>query len=197
MQNLIPLANPLENLPRIEYNGQPVLTYEQLAAVLSSKGDRFVTVDSLKMNFRNNRDRFVEGKHFIELEGDDLSGFKDLVKNFYQVPKNTPRLYLFTKRGVARHCKSVGTDVAWDVYEALEDTYFATEVDRDKPLQPLTDFQRGKALSKLAQAAQDPNTKKRLVAKAANLILGEEFIPVPDFQPVVQVSLFTGIDSSR
>lgn len=82
MQNLIPLAKPLENLPRIEYNGQPVLTYEQLAAVLSSKGDRFFTVDSLKMNFRNNRDRFVEGKHFIELEGDDLSGFKDLVKNF-------------------------------------------------------------------------------------------------------------------
>ena len=196
MQNLIPRANPLENLPRIEYNGQPVLTYAQLADVLSSKGDRAVTVDSLKRNFSNNHERFIEGKHYFVAEGAELDILRG--KNFHlQISPKTRQLYLWTKRGCARHCKSVGTDVAWDVYEALEDTYFATEVDRDKPLQTLTDFQRGKALSKLAQAAQDPYTKKRLVAKAANLILGEEFIPVPEWKPCVQVSLFTGIDSSR
>ena len=58
------------------------------------------------------------------------------------------------------------------------------------PLDSLSDFERGKALTAVAQAARDPYTKKRLVAKAANLILGEEFIPVPDSHPVAQFTLF-------
>lgn len=159
------------NLDRIEYNGQLVLTTEQLATFYGTK------VVNLKQNFYNNKERFIEGKHFFKVEGDELASFKDCVKNFYQVAKNTPTIYLWTKRGAARHCKSLGTDRAWDVFEVLEDVYFnSKKIIPDTPIENISDFKRGKELVKLAQAAQDPYTKKRLIAKAANLILGEEFL---------------------
>ena len=190
MSNLTSFVNPLDNITRIEYKGHPVLTYEQLAEILSAKGDKAVTVNNLQANFRHNRDRFVEGVHYFKLEGDELAAFKNCLKNFPSViAPNTAILYLWTKRGVARHCKSVGTEMAWDVYESLEDKYF-NPADRDAPLESVSDFERGKALVGVAQAARDPYTKKRLVAKAANLILGEEFIPVPARQPELQVTLF-------
>lgn len=189
MQNLIP-ANPLGDITRIEYNGQLVLTTAQLADFYDT------SVENIKRNFSNNSERYIEGKHYFKLEGTALASFKNWGKNFHLVQPNTRTLYLWTKRGCARHCKSVGTDVAWEVFELLEDTYFNLVVDRDKPLKSVTDFQRGKALVPLAQAAQDPYTKKRLVAKAANLILGEEFLPVP-IQNSVQLSLFTGLDSTK
>lgn len=190
MQNLI-ATNPTENITRIEYHGQLVLTTAQLAEFLSTP-DKVVTVESLGVNFRNNRDRFIDGKHFFKLEGDELKTFRNYTKNLsVDVPAHTKHLFLWTKRGVARHCKSVGTETAWDVFELLEDAYFnKATVEHDTPLDSVTDFERGKALAAVAQAARDPYTKKRLVAKAANLILGEEFIAVPDFHPVAQFTLF-------
>lgn len=188
MQNLI-ATNPTENITRIEYHGQLVLTTAQLAEFLSTP-DKPVTVQNLSANFKNNESRFISGKHYFKVEGDELDILRS--KNFgLQIPTKTRVLYLWTKRGVARHCKSVGTETAWDVFELLEDAYFnKATVEHDTPLDSVTDFERGKALAPFAQAARDPYTKKRLVAKAANLILGEEFIPVPDYQPVAQFTLF-------
>ena len=188
MQNLI-TANPTENITRIEYHGQLVLTTAQLAEFLSTP-DKPVTVQNLSANFKNNESRFISGKHYFKVEGDELDILRS--KNFgLQIPTKTRVLYLWTKRGVARHCKSVGTETAWDVFELLEDAYFnKATVEHDTPLESVTDFERGKALAAVAQAARDPYTKKRLVAKAANLILGEEFIAVPDFHPVAQFTLF-------
>ena len=182
MENTTTIAT-LGDITRIEYNGQFVLTTAQLAAFYDTN------VENLKRNFSNNHERFVEGKHFFKLEDSELDILRG--KNFHlQISPKTRVLYLWTKRGCARHCKSVGTDKAWEVFELLEDTYFAQAVPRDKPLESITDFQRGKELVKLAQAAQDFYTKKRLVAKAANLILGEEFLPVPDWNPELQITLF-------
>ena len=188
MQNLI-TANPTENITRIEYHGQLVLTTAQLAEFLSTP-DKPVTVQNLSANFKNNESRFISGKHYFKVEGDELDILRS--KNFgLQIPTKTRVLYLWTKRGVARHCKSVGTETAWDVFELIEDAYFnKATVEHDTPLESVTDFERGKALAAVAQAARDPYTKKRLVAKAANLILGEEFIAVPDFHPVAQFTLF-------
>lgn len=186
MQTLIPVK-PLDNITRVEYKGQPVLTTEQLAAALSTP-DKVVTINNLQANFRNNRDRFIEGKHFFRLTGKELDELRNCMKNFQTViPPRTAILYLWTKRGVARHCKSVGTDVAWDIYERLEDTYFAVEqLLRDKPLVSVADFERGVRLCKLASHARDPYTKKRLVAEAANLILGKDFLALPK----AQITLF-------
>lgn len=144
----------------------------------------------IQQNYRNNCDRFTEGVHYFKLEGDALATFKNWWKIFPPVQPNTRVLYLWTKRGAGRHCKSIGTDRAWDMFELLEDAYFDRKPDHDHPLELLTDFKRGKELAKLAAHAEDPYTKKRLVAKAANLILGEEFLTVPDLVPQVQLTLF-------
>ncbi|MBQ7704509.1 MAG: ORF6N domain-containing protein [Selenomonadaceae bacterium] len=191
--------NPyLGEITRIEYKGQLVLTTKQLADFYGTK------VINITSNFNRNKSRFIEGKHYFKLVGEELAAFKNFMKNFqkttgrdiancYVVDSNVNSLYLWTKRGAARHCKSVGTDMAWDMFELLEDNYFnrATAV-QDKELSSISDFERGKELAKLAMSARDPFTKKRLVAKAANLILGEEFIPVPETQPApkMQLTLF-------
>ena len=127
----------------LEWNGKLVLTSTQLAKFYGC------TVHQLKVNFSNNRERFVEGVHYIALVGDSLKQFKeylealnfDKVNNFYPdsnsfdqdsdnddnsvfVGKNARILYLWTERGCARHAKMLKTNKAWDVYELLEDTYF-------------------------------------------------------------------------
>ncbi len=189
MQNLI-LANPLDNITRIEYHGQPVLTTAQLAELLSTP-DRIVTAQNLIYNFKNNATRYVEGKHYFKVEGDELTTFKSIMKNSNDVPKNTARLMLWTKRGVARHCKSVGTDIAWDVFERLEDTYFNVEkILKDAPLKSISEYKIAIALTRLAAHADDPYMKKRLVAEAANRLLGEKVFAVPVSTPVVQLTLF-------
>ena len=202
MQNLT--TNSFDNITRIEYQGQLVLTTAQLAEVLSSKGDRLVTANALQVNFKNNRDRFIEGKHYFKLEGDELAIFKNEVKNFQVVTPRVNVLYLWTKRGVARHCKSVNSEVAWDVYEALEDAYFNPTVDYNDTT-PGADFwwevekpkrksQRARALElqcvrelrRHAELADAPELKRRLLAKAASLLLGEENTS----EPLAQLTLF-------
>ena len=175
----------ITNLKPVEYSAQLIITTEQLANFYEC------STTQIKQNFNNNKEHFFEGKHFFKLEGEDLKLFKNKVENFDLVGKNANVLYLWTKRGCARHCKSVGTDVAWDVFEVLEDTYFNVEkIIREAPMKSVSDFKRGRELGKLAAHAEDPYTKRRLVARAANLILGEEFLPVPDFAPLVQMTLF-------
>ena len=50
----------------------------------------------------------------------------------------------------------------------------------ERPLENITDFQRGVVLGKLAAHAQDPYMKKKLIAEAANLIHRDEVFPVTD-----------------
>lgn len=181
MNNKTPAT--LADINRVEFNGEPVLTTAQLADAYG------VTADVIRDNLRNNRERYVEGKHFYKLTGNELRAFRNYTENFHVVPERAPSLYLWTKRGAARHCKSVGTDIAWNVFEALEDNYFDRTA--DKPLRSVTDFMRGVELAKLAPHAKDPAEKRRIVAKAANLILGENFIDVPQKSDAYQeFSLF-------
>lgn len=181
MENFSPAT--LADIERIEFNGEPVLTTGQLAQLYET------TSKIIRQNFQNNRDRYIQGKHFYKLTGEALRDFKQNVKDFNFIDdrevenlgfaNNLNVLYLWTKRGAARHCKSVGTDRAWDVFEILEENYF-----RPKPVEVLApgapfDFERGQALAKLVPHCKDALTKQRLIAKAANLILGEDFLPVP------------------
>jgi phage antirepressor YoqD-like protein len=108
----------MNDLTPIENQGQRVLTSDQLAELYG------VAPYVIKQNFANNRDKFTEGVHYIKLEGQALKGFKNQVENFYPVDKHTSVLYLWTKRGAARHSKMIGTDTAWDVFDSLEENYF-------------------------------------------------------------------------
>ncbi|MBU3176299.1 hypothetical protein KPL47_07935 [Clostridium estertheticum] len=40
------------------------------------------------------------------------------------INKYASSLYLWTERGESRHSKILDTDVSWDVYEQLENTFF-------------------------------------------------------------------------
>ena len=181
-------SNPLESITRIEYRGQLTLTTAQLALFYECN------TKQLRQNFNNNRERFIEGKHFFKLEGDELTILKNCVENFDTViTPRTSSLYLWTKRGAARHAKMLSTDRAWEVFEKLEDTYFAQPL-LDKDFVSVSDFERAKAISALASHSRDPVTKERLVAKAANLLKAEEFLQVPD-KPTMQLSLFGKVNS--
>lgn len=108
------------NLVVIEHAGERVLTTEQLAEVYECD------VKRISENFKRNEDRFVENKHYFKLTGDSLKVFKASLGN-QQIAENlkfAPTIYLWTRRGASRHCKMLGTDKAWEMFDQLEETYF-------------------------------------------------------------------------
>lgn len=120
-----PTAHPF---PPLAYKGTPVLTTEMLAQAYE------VTPKQIRQNFANNRDRFIEGKHFFSVSGQELKDFRLCVENFdSQISTKIRVLILYTNRGCARHAKSLNTDRAWDMYELLEETFFAV-VKTDHPV---------------------------------------------------------------
>ena len=117
------------NVAVVEYNNERVLTTEQVGEGFECEPKQ------IKQNFNNNKERFVEGKHFYKLEGEELRSFKHSVENFDLVGKNANILYLWTKRGVARHSKMLGTDRAWDMFDQLEETYFTVHQKQLSPIE--------------------------------------------------------------
>ena len=111
----------MTNLVPMEWKGQRIMTTKTLAECYETEEN------NIKNNFNNNKSRFVEGKHYYLLKGIDLKEFKNQVNDIDLVPKRTASLYLWTERGVARHAKLLDTDMAWNVYEQLEDTYFKVQ----------------------------------------------------------------------
>lgn len=105
--------------PVISYKGQRVCTAKQLAELYGC------SEKNLSDNHSNNRKRFEEGKHFVKLDGEDLRAFKHQPEVIGLVAKQSAHLILWTDRGAARHAKMLETDAAWDVFEQLEDCYFA------------------------------------------------------------------------
>lgn len=102
----------------IELENQRILTTEQLAEFYEA------TTQQIKTNFNSNKDKFVEGKHYYRLEGEELKEFKDEVRNTNLVGKNASQLILYTKQGASRHSKMLGTEKAWDMFDELEENYF-------------------------------------------------------------------------
>ena len=135
----------LKTLPPVTWEDMRVMTTELLAKVYGTRPK------NLHDNFQNNKTRFVEGKHFYKLEGAALKAFKaDRPENFVSVKNNrltkgkavdgdkvalsdsvissrARSITLWTERGAMRHAKMLETDAAWEVYETLEECYFAVK----------------------------------------------------------------------
>ena len=175
----------VDEIPRVEWRNERVMTTAQLAEFYeTSEGN-------LRVNFFNaqKEGRFIDGKHFFKLEGDDLQNLR--VTNCYlQISEMTRVLYLWTKRGAARHAKMLNTDRAWEVFELLEDAYFNRAAEDNstlpgadfwwevkRPHKP-TDFERGVQLKKLSSHTHNPETRELLIREAANLIAGERIFTV-------------------
>ena len=109
----------MNELTVLEHNSIRVMTTEQLAEAYGCAPKQ------IQQNFNNNRVRFIAGKHFFVLEGQDLQTFRLQVENIeLQISPKTRHLHLWTKRGAARHSKMLGTERAWDVFDELEESYF-------------------------------------------------------------------------
>ncbi len=107
----------MNQLTVIERENQRVMTTAVLAEEYAT------TTQAITNNFNRNKERYIEGKHFYCLEGDEKREFI----NQTQIDlgsKNASKLYLWTEKGALLHAKSLGTDRAWEVYEILVDTYF-------------------------------------------------------------------------
>ncbi|EJV6296398.1 ORF6N domain-containing protein [Escherichia coli] len=112
----LPTVNTLQP---ILHNQIPVITTELLAQLYGTEPVR------IRQNHHENKVRFVEGKHFFKVVGNDLKELR-VALNYSQNPVSPKvrSLILWTERGAARHAKMLETDQAWDVFEKLEDCYF-------------------------------------------------------------------------
>ena len=120
----------MNELQITEFKNIRVLTTQQIAEAYGTDGK------VISNNFNRNKERYVEGKHFICLEGEEKRIFID----HHQIDdalKKANKLYIWTEKGAFLHAKSLNTDEAWAVYENLVDTYF----NRKKPLTALEQLQ--------------------------------------------------------
>lgn len=60
-----------ESLSPLHHNQLPVITTELLASLYGTE------VNGIQQNFKRNIARFVVGKHFFKLEGNELRDFKN------------------------------------------------------------------------------------------------------------------------
>lgn len=107
-----------KDLQIIEYRGQRVATTEQLAAGYGTD------VNNINVNYHRNQDRFIEGEHYFDVQGDELREMKNWVSLSNAVGKRARNLRLWTERGAAYHAKMLETDRAWEYYNDLTEFYF-------------------------------------------------------------------------
>ena len=154
----------MSDLIPVEYRAERVLTTEQLAQAYECEPN------NIKKNFNSNKEHFEEGRHYYKVEGDALNDLRVTFSDLQISPK-TRCLYLWTRRGASRHSKMLGTDRAWEMFDALEENYFNP---------------RPKALTPAEQMAQGLLAAQKLLAEKDKRI--EEMCPKEIFADAVTAS---------
>ena len=98
-----------------EFKGQRVVTFKDVDTVHERPEG------TAGRNFRENKDRFVEGEDYFYLEGDKLRAFKQAT-NF--VGSKARELVLVTEQGYLMLAKSLTDDLSWKVQRQLVTSYF-------------------------------------------------------------------------
>ncbi len=172
------------NLQVVETNNQRVLTTAQIAEQYGTDSK------VISNNFNRNKTRYIEGKHYYCLTGEVKRDF--LNRHQIEDGSRATNFYLWTEKGALLHAKSLNTDQAWQTYEVLVDTYFSVREQAGLPQRP----DQAKALEvkemnarvrmsnqflKLANAetSMSKDYKSILIAKAAEVLAGEEILPLP------------------
>ena len=174
-----------KSLQVVETNNQRVLTTAQIAEQYETD------TRIISNNFNRNEKRYVEGKHYYCLTGDVLREFK-ANHQFDDLRPNTNKFYLWTEKGALMLAKSLNTDKAWEAYECLVETYFSVREqgqlsqrpDRTKALQVKEMNARVRMSNQFLKLANIETTlskdyKSILIAKAAEVLAGEEILPLP------------------
>lgn len=117
----------MHNLKRLEVHGIKVLTTRQLAEAYET--ERKV----INNNYLRNKDKFILGKHYIAVEGDEMRHLRTSPQ-FEGELKKVSKAYFWTEKGALLHAKSLNTDKAWQVYDYLVNFYFrAKEQEAELP----------------------------------------------------------------
>ncbi|MCI1593074.1 ORF6N domain-containing protein [Heyndrickxia oleronia] len=127
------------DLQIIEHCGQRVLTTSQLAESYGTESK------IISRNYQRNAYRYIEGRHFFALSGEELRRFKGS-RQFDDSLKFTSILYLWTEKGAWLHAKSLNTEKSWEAYEMLVDRYYKLE----KQLKVLTEREKLEASMRLS-----------------------------------------------
>ena len=173
----------------VEFSNERVLTTQQLAEVYETD------VKNIQTNFNRNKDRFIEGKHYYILQGEELKNFKiSLPTESRQPSKFAPQLILWTEKGADRHCKILDTDKAWEQFDNLEDTYFRVKHGETGQVDTAADkllIAQAKAMNAKARVAsiwlklgdRVPNnqTYQQICnSYASEVLTGEKVLPLPE-----------------
>lgn len=154
--------------------------------------------DKIIYNFNYNKDRYVLGKHYIEVFGEELRRLKrtcEIQSSF----KYAKTLYLWTEKGALLHAKSLNTDKAWEVYDYLVDFYFRAkeEPKETKPVPvdtvPVVSRQKDK---KLPQIDNPIGVLKLLLQVAEDNGIGVSSYPFKTFESVLKngnIGIRTGV----
>ena len=173
----------------VEVKGMKVLTTRQIAEAYG------VSKDKIIYNFNYNKDRYVLGKHYIEVFGEELRRLKrtcEIQSSF----KYAKTLYLWTEKGALLHAKSLNTDKAWEVYDYLVDFYFrAKEEPKPVPVEtvPVVSRQGDK---KLPQIDNPIGVLKLLLQVAEDNGIGVSSYPFKTFESVLKngkIGIRTGV----
>ena len=154
--------------------------------------------DKIIYNFNYNKDRYVLGKHYIEVFGEELRRLKrtcEIQSSF----KYAKTLYLWTEKGALLHAKSLNTDKAWEVYDYLVDFYFRAkeEPKETKPVPvdtvPVVSRQKDK---KLPQIDNPIGVLKLLLQVAEDNGIGVSSYPFKTLESVLKngnIGIRTGV----
>lgn len=146
----------MKDLIPVKFNEEVVITTKMLAEVYECEDG------NITWNFNHNKDKFIEGKHYYKVEGEELKNLRVCFSHLQISPK-TRTLYLWTKRGASRHCKMLGTDKAWEMFDTLEENYFNPKPQLTKHDQAIlniinsrTDLEKALAIKDFEKVVTEP-----------------------------------------
>lgn len=164
----------VEQLESIEYKGVRVLLSSQLAEVYGADENR------IRVNFHENKERYVNGKHYFTLDGSAKIDFINLFE-FRAGLKKAKTLYLWTEKGALLHAKSLATNQAWEMYEALVDGYF----DVKEQIDELTAMARRNGFVTFAQFNESRFSTGRTIKTFRDCVARELIGVAEDFRDYV------------
>lgn len=112
---------------QITYKGELVVTFAMVDEI-HQRAD-----GTASRNFRDNRERFEEGRDFIEMTADEIRR-----QSMHDVfPPRTPKGILLTERGYLKLVKPMQDDRAWQVQGEMIDCYFKVKTGEVLPAQSI------------------------------------------------------------
>lgn len=126
MNNIVQIAG--KPLPVREYKGQRVVTINDIAAV------HRVPSNNVRLNFKRNRKRFIQGVDYYHLRG-------QRVGTNCTLPPQITCVNVFTESGYLMLVKSMTDDLAWKVQRQLVNLYFRVRAvqQSEKPVKKVVD----------------------------------------------------------